>query len=273
MNPSTIERPRAASDVRAAVAAAIAAIAPETDVERLVPDRPLRDQIELDSIDWINVIEELCARLSVDIPESDYGRLTTLDAIVGYLQALGPRPMAVQPAPIVAVEELPFVCYPVDGRRVTVRPIGPGDAALETAFVDRLSLQSRYERFMVTMRGLPPSKLRYLTEVDQQRHVALVATVDRDGEESMVGAARYAVLDDGVSCEFAIAVDDDWRRSGLAGILMQALIDLARRRGLKTMEGTVLATNAVMLRFMRQLGFRQERIAGDRQTVRVLRPL
>lgn len=261
----------AGSDARTAVLAAIAAIAPGTDLQELAPDRPLRDQIELDSIDWVNVIEELCRRLSVDIPESDYGRLTTLDAIAAYV-ASRPRQDGGS-VPAAPGDDLPFVCHLVDGRRVTVRPIGPGDAGLESAFVDRLSMQSRYERFMVTMREMPASKLRYLTEVDQRRHVALVATVGGEAGDSMVGAARYAVLDDGERCEFAVAVDDGWRGSGLAGVLMHALIDLARRRGLRSMEGTVLATNSAMLKFTRQLGFRQERIAEDPQTVRVVRAL
>ena len=260
-------------DVRAEVVAAVKSIAPETDVQALAPDRPLRDQVELDSIDWINVVEELCRRFSVEIPEADYGRLTTLDAIAAYLQSCAPRSTGAGRAATGAADDLPFVCHLVDGRRVTVRPIGPADAALETAFVDGLSMQSRYERFMVTLRELPASKLRYLTDVDQRHHVALVATVDRDGRQSMVGAARYAVLDDGERCEFAVALDDDWRQSGLAGVLMHALTDVARSRGLKVMEGSVLATNSAMLKFARQLGFRQERIAEDPQTVRVVKAL
>lgn len=265
--------PVEAPDVRAAVLAAIAAIAPETDAQALAPDRPLRDQIELDSIDWLNVVVELCRRLAIDIPESDYGRLTTLNAIVEYLEKRPGRAKLPAAPTEPNAADLPWVCHLVDGRRVTLRPIGPGDADLETNFVEHLSQQSRYERFMVTLRALPPSKLKYLTEVDQRRHVALVATVDRDGREEMVGAARYGVLDTADRCEFAVAVDDAWKSSGLAGLLMHALMDLARRRGLRTIEGTVLATNSGMLRFMRQLGFQQERIADDRQTVRVWRSL
>jgi len=262
-----------APDARAAVLAAIVAIAPETDARAIAPDRPLRDQIELDSIDWVNVVVELSRRLAIEIPESDYGRLATLDAIVEYLDQRPERAHAPTAPAEVAGADLPYLCHPVDGRRVTVRPIGPGDAEMENAFVERLSQQSRYERFMVTLRALPASKLKYLTDVDQRRHVALVATVDRDGREEMVGAARYGVLDTDDRCEFAIVLDDAWKHSGLAGLLMHALMELARRRGLKTMEGTVLTTNIGMLRFMRQLGFRKERVADDPQTLRVWRSL
>jgi acetyltransferase len=88
-----------------------------------------------------------------------------------------------------------------------------------------------------------------------------------------VGVARYVVDPAGTGCEFAIAVDDAWQGCGLAGILMRTLMDIARSRGLATMEGTVLATNNRMLRFTRQLGFGLQRDAEDRETVRVVRAL
>jgi acyl carrier protein len=72
-------------DIRRAVHATIESIAPDADVQRIRPDLPLRRQIDLDSMDWLNVITGLSARLSIEIPESDYGRLATLDSIVTYV--------------------------------------------------------------------------------------------------------------------------------------------------------------------------------------------
>jgi acetyltransferase len=262
-------------DIRSAIADVIATVAPETDRAALTPDLPLREQVELDSVDWVNVIEALCERLQVDIPEADYGRLTTIDSIAACVEARRKvRASSEQAAPSAAsTEDLPFVCHVIDGARVTVRPIRPSDAELEEKFVEGLSSDSRYERFMVTLRALPSAKLKYLTDVDQVGHVAIVATTDRDGQEAIVGAARYAVLDVATSCEFAVAVNDAWKESGLAGVLMHALMRLARRRGIKVMEGTVLSTNSAMLKFMRQLGFRREPVEGDAQVVRVVRDL
>jgi len=262
-------------DIRSAIADVIATVAPETDKAALAPDRPLREQVELDSIDWVNVIVALCERFSVDIPEADYGRLTTIDSIVDCVLARGKARASREggaPSPALG-DDLPFVCHVIDGARVTVRPIRPSDAELEEKFVERLSSDSRYERFMVTLRELPSDKLKYLTDVDQVGHVAIIATTDRDGQEAIVGAARYAVLDASTGCEFAVAVDDAWKRSGLAGVLMHALMSLARRRGMTRMEGTVLSTNSAMLKFMRQLGFRREAIEGDAQVARVVRAL
>jgi acyl carrier protein len=74
-------------EIRAGVIGAVRAIAPEVDEGELDAGRPLREQADLDSMDWLNVIVGLHQRFGVDIPETDYARLTTLDAIVAYLAA------------------------------------------------------------------------------------------------------------------------------------------------------------------------------------------
>ena len=76
-----------ARDVRAAVLSAITRIAPEIDPATLEGDEPLRQQVDLDSMDFLNLMIDVHRELGVDIPEADYGRLTTLDAIVRYLDA------------------------------------------------------------------------------------------------------------------------------------------------------------------------------------------
>ena len=73
-------------DIRAGVIAAIQAIAPEVDANALDPARRLRDQVDLDSMDWLNVIVGLHERFGVEVPEADYARLATLDSIAAYLR-------------------------------------------------------------------------------------------------------------------------------------------------------------------------------------------
>ncbi|MBR0565665.1 GNAT family N-acetyltransferase [Azoarcus sp. L1K30] len=163
--------------------------------------------------------------------------------------------------------------YLFDGTEVTIRPIRAEDAVMEQDFVRHLSKASRYARFMGTLNELPPGKLRYLTELDYQRHMALVATVIRDGQELEIGVARYVVSPDGSSCEFAVTVDDAWQGSGVAGLLMLDLMDVARTRGLTLMEGFALAANDKMLKFARQLGFTIRRDPDDRETVHLVRTL
>ena len=181
-------------EIRNAVLAAIHSIAPEVDLQQIRPDLPLRGQVDLDSMDWLNVIASLHEQLSIDIPESDYGRLSSLNSIVDFVasrQAETPGTPArargqVEPG-------LPVTHYTVDGTLVTVRPIHREDSALEADFVHKLSTEARYKRFMATVADLPKAKLKYLTDVDQVRHVALVATVHSDGRQVLVGAVRYVV--------------------------------------------------------------------------------
>lgn len=60
-------------------------IAPEVEPATIRPARTLRSQVDLDSMDWLNFLIALHEQLKVEIPESDYARLVTLDDVVDYL--------------------------------------------------------------------------------------------------------------------------------------------------------------------------------------------
>ena len=75
------------SIVRQAVLDTLRRIAPEFSPAELDPAKPLRDQVDLGSMDWLNFMGALEESLRVDIPESDYARLVTLDDLVAYLEA------------------------------------------------------------------------------------------------------------------------------------------------------------------------------------------
>jgi acetyltransferase len=156
-----------------------------------------------------------------------------------------------------------------DGTPVTIRPIRPEDSGMEQEFMRHLSEDSRYFRFMGSVRELPPKKLKFFTEIDYDRHMAFVATIAREGKELEIGVARYVATENAGSCEFAVTVDDAWQGSGVAGLLMISLEDAARQHGFKTMEGIVLASNHKMLKFARQLGFKSHRLAGEADTVHI----
>ncbi|TRZ54918.1 MAG: acyl carrier protein [Rhodocyclaceae bacterium] len=68
------------------VIATLKSIAPEIEEDELIADRPLRSQVDLDSMDWLNFLIALHTALKVDIPEADYARLVTLNDLVNYLQ-------------------------------------------------------------------------------------------------------------------------------------------------------------------------------------------
>jgi len=75
------------SEIRTRVVGVIKSIAPEVEEAELRADRPLRDQVDLDSMDWLNVLVAVHEKLKVDISEADYRKLVTLNDIVAYLGA------------------------------------------------------------------------------------------------------------------------------------------------------------------------------------------
>jgi len=76
--------------LKAEVLAALGNVAPELDPGTLDPKRDLRDQLDLDSMDFLNFVVGLHKAFGVDIPEADYRKLGTLDACVAYLTAKMP---------------------------------------------------------------------------------------------------------------------------------------------------------------------------------------
>ena len=64
---------------------ALGAIAPEVEAALIAPDRPLREQIDIDSFDFLNFIIRLHEALGIDIPEKDYVEFLTLNSAVEYL--------------------------------------------------------------------------------------------------------------------------------------------------------------------------------------------
>jgi acyl carrier protein len=74
-------------EIRAKVIGVLRDVAPEIDPAPLAPRASLRDTLDLDSVDFMNVMVGLHAALGVDVPGADYARLDTLDACVDYLAA------------------------------------------------------------------------------------------------------------------------------------------------------------------------------------------
>jgi len=72
--------------IHGALLAALGEIAPEVDLDLLDPQRPLRQQVDLDSADWLNFLVAVHDKLGVDVPDADAGRLRTLEQLIGYCE-------------------------------------------------------------------------------------------------------------------------------------------------------------------------------------------
>ena len=77
-----------ATDIREEIIDILSEIVPDEDLSHLDPDKALREQIELDSMDFLDIVMELRKRYRIQIPEDDYVQLATLSGTVKYLEPL-----------------------------------------------------------------------------------------------------------------------------------------------------------------------------------------
>jgi len=173
--------------------------------------------------------------------------------------------MAIHPYPSGLCDKLELP----GGIVATIRPIRPEDAAIESGFVHGLSEQSKFLRFMFGLRDLTPAMLSRFTQIDYDRELALVAVIDTPEGEKQIGVVRYTTLPDEQTCEFAIVVGDEWQGKGLARRMFTMLIEAARNRRLKVMNGVTLRENTRMIDLSRSLGFATSRDPEDPDLVQM----
>ena len=141
-----------------------------------------------------------------------------------------------------------------DGRTVHLRAVLPTDEEEILQAFDRMGPQSRYMRFMSPVKDANVQRLRTVLASFPEKGMAIAATVTAPDGIDIVGTASFFDLG-GASCEFAIAIPDEWGGKGLGRALMTALIGEARARGLEKMHGFVLAQNGAMLGLAKRMGF------------------
>jgi len=148
------------------------------------------------------------------------------------------------------------------GIDIFVRPIRPEDAPLLVGLFESLSPRSVYLRFFSPMKRLPHSMLAQFTQIDYDRHIALVALSESKSKEEMLGVARIILERNLKEAEFSVVVGDQWQGKGIGAALLQRCISIARDRGLEKVTGVVLAENTQMLALGKKMGFKSKKVMG-----------
>ena len=160
----------------------------------------------------------------------------------------------------------------IHGYSISIRPLRRADLDIESAFVEGLSRETRYNRLLGGAINISRAYIEQLTTIDYSRDMALAAVVMTQSSEVLIGVARYVqdtTADERTApCEFAIVVADAWQGRGIGRNLMQKLIAVARIRGVPRLFGEILATNHGMLTMVKKLGFHTERHPGDGTVIR-----
>ena len=154
------------------------------------------------------------------------------------------------------------------GKSVTVRFVEPRDAEALQAYFRALSVRSRYNRFLGAMSELPKNQLDRFIHIGEDDRFSVVATMEIDGIETIVGEARYAFNTDTGSFEFGLSIDDRWQGHGIGSALLANLQCRAAAFGAKRLFGDTLRSNEVMISLARKSGYGFTQSPGDWKLVR-----
>lgn len=142
-----------------------------------------------------------------------------------------------------------------NGSVAVIRPASPADAPAIQALVRSLSPTTRYSRFFSGIQELSPEWLARFSQARPRQDVSLLATVVREGRETLVGMGQYAADPYPTRCDFAVLVADDWQGFGIGRRLLHNLECLARAAGIERIEGEVLTHNSSMLGLAHAMGY------------------
>jgi RimJ/RimL family protein N-acetyltransferase len=145
-----------------------------------------------------------------------------------------------------------------DATVVHMRPIQADDAPRLVALYDRLSSDTRYQRFFSVMRRLPPDWARFLANVDYNSRLALVVESPAD-VDTLIAVARYETTYEPGTAEVAFVVQDGWQDRGLGTILFSELLAAAELNGIRRFRAWVLADNRRMLDLIARFGHVRQR--------------
>jgi ribosomal protein S18 acetylase RimI-like enzyme len=144
-----------------------------------------------------------------------------------------------------------------EGGTVTIRAIRPDDKGRVTETLLAVSPESLYRRTFSARRHLTAAELKQLTEVDFENVIALVAVMNEEGADRIVGGGRYLVIGPagrGQAAEVAFLVDDAHQGLGIGSRIFRHLAAIGRAAGIAQFVAEVLPSNEGMLRLFERTG-------------------
>lgn len=196
---------------------------------------------------------------------ADRDGVVAVDARIRVAAARGPAAarLSILPYPKEFVTEVRLP----SGTSMQIRPIRPEDERALKDMVARMDPEDRRMRFFAATKELSHSLAARLTQIDYAREMALVAQLEKSTD--ILGVAHFSADPDNEHAEFAIAVRTDWKGRGVGFAVMQQLIAVAKQRGIRIIDGSVMRENSEMLRFCRDLGFTITELSGNQDVVGV----
>ena len=145
------------------------------------------------------------------------------------------------------------------GLALFLRPVRMNDEHLLKDFFYQLTNDSMYSRFISSRTDMPHERLQRFVVIDYRREMVILATIEKDGKEELVGLGQYIVDEKSHTAEVAFVVHDAYQGKGIGAVLLSYLTFLARRQGLLGFCATVLQDNQPMLHLFESMGFEIDR--------------
>jgi RimJ/RimL family protein N-acetyltransferase len=156
-------------------------------------------------------------------------------------------------------EERSVTAHLRDGATADLRPLRAGESDALLAVLDGMSEESRVLRYLTGLPRMPRRMLDMLCDVDGDRHVAWLASVD--GQPA--GIARFVRLaGDPTTAELAFEVVDAHHGRGLATVLLDTVMTVASTRGVRRVQGTLAPSNSASRRLLTRIGLEMRSADG-----------
>ena len=147
-----------------------------------------------------------------------------------------------------------------DGDKILIRPIKPDDDKKVLELYHSLSPETIYFRFFAGRKNVPMKRVRQFTRVNYNKNFAVVIEYHGEEEEyidKLVGIGRFVGNPlEQEKAEMSLVIMDHFQRRGIGSILINYLVQIAKERGIKIIQGIILAQNYKILKTLEKLGFK-----------------
>lgn len=141
------------------------------------------------------------------------------------------------------------------GLKFRLRPVRISDEPLLKDFFYNLSDETRYRRFLSRREDMPHEMLQDLfVVIDYSREMVILATVEKEGAEDVIGVGQYAVIEGTLTAQVALVIRDDYHGKGIGTELLSYLTYIAGKQGLVGFKADILPDNKHILHLLEKTG-------------------
>jgi acyl-CoA hydrolase/GNAT superfamily N-acetyltransferase len=168
-------------------------------------------------------------------------------------------------------EELEVTKYFDGDITLFFRPVKQTDEPLMKEFFYSFTDKSFYQRFFSHQVAMPHSKLQHLVNPDYDEEMAITGLIQEGGRDFIIAVGRYYLDQSTNMAEIAFIVRDNYQQKGIGTFLLQYLIEIAKKRGIKGFKAEILTENMVMLHVIHKCGYPvQSKLEGDSYSISII---